>query len=287
MKKILFSIFILSVFCHTANAKILLADNNTCIIDDNGYNRGWFCGPTDATECGGKKVTGNNRKKHELEHGAKFEHDKAPVKALQELNESNKTSNKNFYCCIPDGQSAGTWVASDNTQFSTSQEITVSLENGSCKYTRTTDACGNVTGTPCNNPTTCNNGYELKNNKCTKIETKSDTTTDTGNDSNSNNGNNNSNNDSGNSSNNDNNNNNNDNNNSNSGSNWGGNNYNSTPKSGKTYLSYAAGALQSCWRCGHNQSMFKSCVEVMSTTPAERSKHPEYGTVKSECKTGI
>ena len=73
----------------------------------------------------------------------------------------------------------------------------------------------------------------------------------------------------------------------NSGDNSGGNNYKSTPKPGKTYLSYPAGALQVCWRCGHNQSLFKSCVEVMSTTPAERSKHPEYGTVKSECKTGI
>lgn len=134
---------------------------NSCWVDSAGLfeDKFWYCGyhnesDKKATKCGGTWLNFNDERIF-LYHGESFEYDPW-----------YKTgSGGKYWCCTGTKTTAGyfvkngSWIIKKGT-------VTVELENGTCTYEKTVNACGEETSTPCTEPTTCAKGYIDRNNEC-------------------------------------------------------------------------------------------------------------------------
>ena len=105
----------------------------------------WFCGKQDA-ECSGNRYDGTDTA-HWLYNGDSFVH-----------------NNVKYFCCA--GSVSGKGYFAEANKWQTTRTETKNLENGTCKYVVTKDACGNETRGDCDTPSTCATGYYIRNNEC-------------------------------------------------------------------------------------------------------------------------
>ncbi len=105
----------------------------------------WFCG-TAKTKCGSVSLSS-----------------KKGDQSFSVTDGSTFTHGKNTYTCC------GTKFVINNGNKS-SKSTTITLKNGTCTYTKTTNVCGVETSTPCTTPDTCNTGFTLVDGKCVDTE---------------------------------------------------------------------------------------------------------------------
>lgn len=149
--KIISIVFIMSVImcpAHDAMADFYAGYNDECWVDDAGNDEYWFCGQQKAS-CRGNGAAKRNTK-HWLYHGHTFTH-----------------WGRKYYCCNGSGSREGKFVRSDN--WIKTEIVTVQLNDGTCKYERKLNACGNViSDVPCTVPDSCTGTRFLRNNECTE-----------------------------------------------------------------------------------------------------------------------
>ena len=155
MKKIFLPLLLISM-TSVAHADFRANSAYTCFYSDyNDKKQFFFCG-NQGNDCIGKSSSKHVRTN--LFHGEKFS---AP-----------QDGSRIFWCCNGTANSAGKFIEATGwrkEKFTTSEIITVELENGTCNYERITDACGNIlSDTPCTEPDNCSAGYVLRNDLCVK-----------------------------------------------------------------------------------------------------------------------
>lgn len=236
-------------------------DQKECYIETHKRDSAWFCGKHNR-KC--KQEMKNKHNVYPLVHGEKFSYGSVTA-----------------WCC--DGTLTETGYFVEASKWETSETITVQLANGgTCTYVQTTNACGEISGEPCTEPTNCTAPYIKRNGVCIepcgatdgnmayesktsntciecptnasqgigtianeKICVKCNSTTEV----------------------------------------WDAKAKKcvSRAEMAKKYHQISSATMKRCWQCPNNEA-FKTCAIILSLPDADQKKHPQYTTTMKNCK---
>lgn len=156
MRKIFLPLLICALTANTAMAKWYTGFDNECFRYINGAKQStvqyYFCGKQ-TESCAGLGHISTH--KPSLWY---YETDGKKGKYVE------KDGTK-WWCCYGTTESAGKFVAGN--QWSTTENVTIEVDGGTCTYQKTTNVCGKVeSDNKCTVPDTCPRGKVLRNRKC-------------------------------------------------------------------------------------------------------------------------
>ena len=160
MRKIFLPLLICALTANTAEAKIrwTTGKDTECFRSIDGAKQStvqyYFCGHQEKKSCGGLRWI--------VTH-------KTPQWMVEGDGKYVEKDGAKWWCCGgTGGESSGTTgTFKSGDQWSTTEDVTIEVDGGTCTYQKTTNVCGKVeSDNKCTVPDTCPRGKVLRNRKC-------------------------------------------------------------------------------------------------------------------------